>query len=123
MHLIYVMVHFTPVNLHNSLLTLEKQFHFNIYTCKCGCSSLICYLNLATFMSGKTVAVLSGRAIASGHLEKRQETVIIYIFFHGVSGNRPIRFAPMGTSPLTGIGWSSADALSNFLFPGHCILG
>ena len=64
--------------------------------------SLICYLDLATSVSGKTVeqklsnsdGSLIRRAVASGHLENRQETVIIYLFFHGVSGKGPIKSTP-----------------------------
>ena len=77
-------------------------------------SSLICYLDLATSVSGKTVdrnlmAVLSGRAVASGHLEDGQKTVIIYLFFRGVSGKGPIKLTPMvcHTSHFTGVKTSS----------------
>ena len=62
-------------------------------------------------------AVLSGRAVASGHLKNRQETVIINLFIRGASGKGPIRSTPMvcHTSPLTGRSMH-AEVLSNFLY-------
>ena len=57
-------------------------------------------------------------AVASGHLEKRQLTVIMYLLPLGVSGRGPIRSIPTvsHTSAFTG---SSAVVLSNFLTCKH----
>ncbi len=63
------------------------------------------------------IAVLSGRAVASGHFEKKHETVMMYLFPLLVSGRGPIKSTPMvcHISSCTGIGWSSAAVFSNFL--------
>ena len=62
-------------------------------------------------------AVWSGSDVASGHLENKQEMVMMYLFPLGVSGNGPLRCTPMvcQTSLFTGMGCSSAVYLSNLL--------
>jgi len=61
--------------------------------------------------------VLSGSAAASGHLENKQDTVMMYLLPLAVSGRGPTKSTPIVSHTLsfTGIGWSSAVNLSNFL--------
>ena len=67
--------------------------------------------------SATPAAVLSGSAVASGHLENKHDTVSKYLFPRGVSGRGPIMSTPIvcHTLSFTGMGWSSAENLSNFL--------
>ena len=110
-----VRLHCTPVNLHNSSLPLEKQFHFNIHVNVAAYKVYILLTNShpwfrATETQQRQRQSYQGGLLLQAHLENRQETVIINLFIRGVSGKGPIRSTPMvcHTSPLTGIGWSSA---------------
>lgn len=64
------------------------------------------------------IADLSGKAVASGHFENKQDTVIIYLFPLLVLGSGPIKSTPIVCQTLlwTGIGCNSALAFSNFLY-------